>query len=219
MNKALLDTDILSEIGKAKDATVAANAKTYRRSFGHYTLSTVSVMEVVSGFQRTQATGRLNAFLATLPHMEVLPFDQPAAELAGRIAGDLERIGQPIGVADTMIAAIAIENGLELVTATRRIISVSSSSAIRSCSPTGGTDMAPGESPLLTLVLRRWFPEVLRHPGTSRVLRHPGTSRGSQTPRNYAEIERHPMVARRFSRTQDLRGRLSEPNTLRFACE
>jgi tRNA(fMet)-specific endonuclease VapC len=27
------------------------------------------------------------------------------------------RIGQPIGVADTMIAAIAIENGLELVTA------------------------------------------------------------------------------------------------------
>ena len=116
MNKALLDTDILSEIGKAKDATVAANAKTYRRSFGYYTFSTVSVMEVVKGFQRMQATGRLNAFLATLPRMEILPFDQSAAELAGRIAGDLERIGQPIGVADTMIAAIAIENGLELVT-------------------------------------------------------------------------------------------------------
>lgn len=40
----------------------------------------------------------------------------PAAELAGRIAGDLDRIGQAIGVADTMIAAIAIDNGLELVT-------------------------------------------------------------------------------------------------------
>ena len=116
MNKVLLDTDILSEIGKAKDAAVIANAKTYRRSFGHYTLSTISVMEVVSGFQRTQATGRLNAFLATLPHMEILPFEQSAAELAGRIAGDLERIGQPIGVPDTMIAAIAIDNGLELVT-------------------------------------------------------------------------------------------------------
>ena len=116
MNKALLDTDILSDIGKAKDATVAANAKTYRRSFGHYTFSTVSVMEVVNGFQRTQATARLNAFLATLPHMEILPFDQPAAELAGRIAGELERLGRPIGVADTMIAAIALENGLELIT-------------------------------------------------------------------------------------------------------
>ncbi len=116
MNKALLDTDILSEIGKARDATVASNAKTYRRSFVHYTFSTVTVMEIVNGFQKTQATGRLNAFLATLPHMEILPFDQPAAELAGRIRGDLERIGHPIGVADTMIAAIAIENGLELVT-------------------------------------------------------------------------------------------------------
>jgi len=116
LNKALLDTDILSEIGKAKDANVAANAKTYRRSFGHYTLSTVSVMEIVSGFQKTQATGRLNAFLATLSHMEILLFDQSAAELAGRIASDLERIGQAIGVPDTMIAAIAIDNGLELVT-------------------------------------------------------------------------------------------------------
>ncbi len=116
MNKALLDTDMLSEIGKAKDATVAANAKTYRRSFGHYTSSTVTVMEIVSGLQKTQAAARLNAFLATLPHMEILLFDQRAAELAGRIGGDLERIGQTIGVADTMIAAIAIENGLELVT-------------------------------------------------------------------------------------------------------
>jgi tRNA(fMet)-specific endonuclease VapC len=116
LNKALLDTDILSEIGKAKDATVATNAKTYRRSFGHYTLSAVSVMEIVRGFQKTQATSRLNGFLATLPHMEVILFDQPAAELAGRIAGDLERTGRPIGTADTMIAAIAIEQGLELVT-------------------------------------------------------------------------------------------------------
>lgn len=116
MNKALLDTDILSEIGKAKNATVAANAKTYRRSFGHFTFSTVSVMEIISGFQKTQAMARLNAFLTTLPHMEIIPFDQSAAELAGRIAGDLERIGHPIGVPDTMIAAIAIDNGLELVT-------------------------------------------------------------------------------------------------------
>jgi hypothetical protein len=39
LNKALIDTDVLSEIGKARDATVAANAKTYRRSFGHFTCS------------------------------------------------------------------------------------------------------------------------------------------------------------------------------------
>lgn len=116
LNKALLDTDILSEIGKAKDPIVANNAKTYRRSFGHYTLSAVSATEIVRGFQRTQATARLNAFLAMLPHREVLVFGQAAAEPAGRVAGELERAGRPIGAADTMIAATAIEQGLELVT-------------------------------------------------------------------------------------------------------
>jgi tRNA(fMet)-specific endonuclease VapC len=116
VNKALLDTDIVSEIGKARNTIVASNAKTYRRSFGNYTLSTVTIMEIVRGFQKAQAMSRLNAFLATLPHMEVLAFEQPAAELAGRIAGELERTGRPIGTADTMIAAIAIEQGLELVT-------------------------------------------------------------------------------------------------------
>ena len=35
---------------------------------------------------------------------------------AGRIAGDLERVGRPIGLADPMIAAIALTHGLELVT-------------------------------------------------------------------------------------------------------
>jgi hypothetical protein len=50
----------LAEIGKAKDPKVAAYTKTYRRSFGHYTLSTVSVMEVVSGFQRPHGQGGLD---------------------------------------------------------------------------------------------------------------------------------------------------------------
>jgi predicted nucleic acid-binding protein len=39
-----------------------------------------------------------------------------SGELAGMIAGALERSGQPIGLADPMIAAIALQNGLELVT-------------------------------------------------------------------------------------------------------
>ena len=47
---------------------------------------------------------------------EVLSFDPTAAELAGRIGGDLARSGQPIGRADPMIAAIALAGGLELAT-------------------------------------------------------------------------------------------------------
>ncbi len=116
MNKALLDTDTLSEIGKGINLTVAGNATAYRRAFGHYTTSAVSVMEIVRGFQRTGSTQRLLTFVASLAILEILPFDQPTAELCGRIAGDLERVGRPIGVADPMIAAIALTHGLELVT-------------------------------------------------------------------------------------------------------
>jgi tRNA(fMet)-specific endonuclease VapC len=36
--------------------------------------------------------------------------------LAGRITDDLDRLGQPIGRADPIIAAVAIDQGLELVT-------------------------------------------------------------------------------------------------------
>lgn len=116
MNKSLLDTDILSEIGKGIDPNVARNATAYRSAFGRYTLSVISIMEIVRGWQRKQNALRLQRFLTSIASEEILPFDQPAAELAGRIAGDLDRTGQPIGRADPMIAAIALAHGLELVT-------------------------------------------------------------------------------------------------------
>ena len=50
MNKALLDTDIYSEVLKAKNPTVAQNAALYRRQHGVYTVSVITVMEVVQGF-------------------------------------------------------------------------------------------------------------------------------------------------------------------------
>jgi len=115
VNKALLDTDTLSEIGKGKNPAIAANAKTYRKAFGYYSFSTVTVLEIVRGHQKVQQLQRLHAFMASIASEEVLPLDV-AAELAGRITGDLDRIGQPIGRADPMIAAIAIDQGLELVT-------------------------------------------------------------------------------------------------------
>jgi tRNA(fMet)-specific endonuclease VapC len=116
VNKSLLDTDILSEIGKGVDQVVARNATAYRNTFGRYTFSAVTVAEVVRGFQKKQSVRRLQAFVASLPSMEVIPLEESAAVVAGRIAGELERLGRPIGLADSMIAAIALEHHLELVT-------------------------------------------------------------------------------------------------------
>jgi tRNA(fMet)-specific endonuclease VapC len=116
VNKALLDTDIYSEVLKAINPTVTQNATTYRQQHGVLTLSSVTLMEIVRGFQRNLSARRLQHFLAAVASEEVLPFDQSTAELAGRIAGDLERVGRPIGMADTIIAAIALVHGLELAT-------------------------------------------------------------------------------------------------------
>jgi predicted nucleic acid-binding protein len=115
VNKSLLDTDILSEIGKGIDQTVVGHAAAYLQAYGRYTLSAVTVAEIVWGLEKRQSVRRLAAFRASLPSMEVLPFGD-AADLAGRIGAGLDRIGQPIGLADTMIAAIALGHGLELVT-------------------------------------------------------------------------------------------------------
>lgn len=116
MNKALLDTDILSELGKAVNPAVARNGTAYLAAFGQYTVSSITVMEVVRGLHKKRATKQLRAFLSSIPALEVLSFDQTAAELAGRVQGELERVGRPIGRADPMIAAIALVNGLELIT-------------------------------------------------------------------------------------------------------
>jgi len=114
--EALLDTDILSEVIKGVDPRVAAKAAQHRERFGPYAVSTITVMEIVHGSHRMGRDDRIRQFLAGLHAVDVLPFDIESAELAGCISADLERSGQPIGLADPMIASIALRHRLTLVT-------------------------------------------------------------------------------------------------------
>lgn len=115
MAKVLLDTDILSEILKGKNPAVAAKASTYLAEYGRFTTSSVTVAEIVYGLRRLDREDRVALFEASLADADVLPFDDEAARLAGRINADLERVGRIIGFPDVMIAAIAIRHGLALV--------------------------------------------------------------------------------------------------------
>ena len=96
MNKALLDTDTLSEIGKGKNPAITANANTYQKVYGYYSFSVLTVLEIVRGYQQAQQFQRMHSFVASIASEEVFPLDVKAAELAGRITGDLDRIGQPM---------------------------------------------------------------------------------------------------------------------------
>ena len=117
MSRALLDTDILSEVLKNRDATVARAAADYLAKHGEFTVSVVSVMEIAYGLNRAGRTTQLEEFEATLgTTCNMLPFDADAALLAGRIQAELEKAGAPIDAPDVMIAATAIGARLPVVT-------------------------------------------------------------------------------------------------------
>lgn len=73
-------------------------------------------MEIASGLHRIQALKQLARFHAMLAGCEVLDLRQPAALLAGKIDADLRRRGTTIDLNDAIIAAIALEAGLPVVT-------------------------------------------------------------------------------------------------------
>ena len=116
MDRSLLDTDIFSEILKGIHPKIRTKAGSYRAAFGRFTVSTITVMEIVRGLHKTRLEERIRQFLDGLSNVELLTLDLGSSELAGRIYADLERTGQPIGRADPMIAGIAIRHGLTLVT-------------------------------------------------------------------------------------------------------
>jgi tRNA(fMet)-specific endonuclease VapC len=122
MIRALLDTDILSEVLKGRDATVASAAADYLARYGEFTVSVVSVMEIAYGLHRAGRMKQLEDFAAAIGNScTVLVFDTQAAFLAGRIEAELVRGGSPIDAPDVMIAATAIGARLSIVTGTQPI--------------------------------------------------------------------------------------------------
>ena len=118
MERSLLDTDMFSEVMRGRNQAVRAKADAYLDILGHLTLSVITVSEVIDGFRRQQRDDRIAEFMAEIDagKHEILALDLMTAVTAGRIFGDLHRIGQPIGNADPFIAACAITLELPLIT-------------------------------------------------------------------------------------------------------
>jgi predicted nucleic acid-binding protein len=67
MDRALLDTDIYSEILRGVNATVAAPALAYRKAHSGLTLSVITVMEMVKACRRFSSPRRSSRFWPTSP--------------------------------------------------------------------------------------------------------------------------------------------------------
>ncbi|MFN6502420.1 MAG: PIN domain-containing protein [Nostoc sp. DedQUE01] len=81
----------------------------------YYTICTITVLKIVKGWHKRQLEDKIQQFFVEIIEAQVLTLELSDAELAGRIYADLERTGQPIGLADAIIAAIAIQQNLTLV--------------------------------------------------------------------------------------------------------
>ncbi len=116
MDQVLIDTDILSELLKAKDARVLKHAGGYLANQNRITFSAITLYEIVRGFRATGAMRQLANFLALTESSEVLPVSAAVLDRAASLWAEAYQSGQPRDDADLIIAATALEARRVLVT-------------------------------------------------------------------------------------------------------
>ena len=82
---ALLDTDIFSEFLRGRNATVARRAAAYETVHAHFTVSAVTLLEVVSGWQRRGLPGRRDFQQRVSRGREGLYRPRPTRRLGARV--------------------------------------------------------------------------------------------------------------------------------------
>ena len=114
MIKYLLDTNILIYTIKNRPASVRDK---FNQHVGQMAISTITIGELVYGAERSSHPQKnLLDIEGLIARLEVLDFDQPAAEHFGDIRAHLYRKGTPIAPYDMMLAGHARAHGLIMVT-------------------------------------------------------------------------------------------------------
>lgn len=110
----LADTDVLIDylagVQPVRDQ-IAGYAETEQLQ-----TTAITCFELLSGAAEGKRGNTVRCLLDSLP---VLPLDRAAAERAATVRRKLDRTGQAIGMADSLIAGIALIHGLPLLTRNR----------------------------------------------------------------------------------------------------
>jgi tRNA(fMet)-specific endonuclease VapC len=114
--KTVIDTDLLIDLLRNHKQVTAFITKLEEKD---YILATtaVNIFELHHGAHKSVESERnLEAIHALISRLVILPFTSKAAQKAGHIYAQLERKGQPIGLRDTFIAAIALTRECSVAT-------------------------------------------------------------------------------------------------------
>jgi tRNA(fMet)-specific endonuclease VapC len=113
----LLDSNICIQHMRARGGGSALDRALARIDRNDVAINSVVVAELIGGCYRSRDVAAEFAKVEILRRLfPSLPFDDAAAEVAGRVYAELSKAGQRIGSNDLLIAAIALSRGLVLVT-------------------------------------------------------------------------------------------------------
>jgi tRNA(fMet)-specific endonuclease VapC len=116
MDEAILDTDLLSEVLKAKDHQVLATAQQYLAEHQRLGFSEMTLYEIVRGMRAKRAVRQLASFLKTVDTSDVFPISRSVLLRAADLWSEGQRGGYPKDDADLIIAATALETRRVLAT-------------------------------------------------------------------------------------------------------
>ncbi len=116
MPASLLDTDILSEVLKQKNALVVQKAAAYLQAHKQFSFSAFTRYEIVRGLKAKAAARQLHQFTTFCQHSVILPIIDDVLNRAADLWVIADRTGKPKRDADLVIAATALQHGFVLVT-------------------------------------------------------------------------------------------------------
>jgi len=115
MNRVLIDTDILSYYLKG-DSNVKDNAKKYLAFFDEIDISIITHYEIIRGLIAKDAKIQLKIYTAFILQNNIISLTNKSVEISAELYGKLKNMGKIIDHIDLLIAGIAIENEMTLVT-------------------------------------------------------------------------------------------------------
>jgi tRNA(fMet)-specific endonuclease VapC len=115
-SRTIIDTDVLIDFLRNKKDAIALITKMEQENTQLFT-TTVNAFELYYGAHKSRNCEKnLQATKKLLSSLLILPLTPKSAQKASHIYADLEASGQPIGLRDTFIAAIALTKGLNVAT-------------------------------------------------------------------------------------------------------
>jgi len=115
VSEALVDTDILSFYFKG-DTKVVASFRNYLNKFEVINTSIITYYEIISGLKYKQAELQLRQFYDFVMANSIIHISEESAKISGDIYSNLRKKGIVVGTSDILIAGIAMENDLTLIT-------------------------------------------------------------------------------------------------------